>query len=1024
MFRRGIQSSLRMPGKTVLTAFLFFLTGALLGSMIGGTVSLEKTLDALGESYVTIAVADASRQEEVTDAEKQAQMLARLTAQEYPSYVKSWEAETAAQCYIPDSKSLLDAHGREPYGVVLVRIKGKGSAAAGSTVSGLVEEVLFSAQDVKGKRIKIEVGENGLEAEKRYLIFGKWYPGELGSNGTLALLHEPLLLEETDDPENLPAAAYYRDQAERLEVMGRSVSAVFPQDLISYYPFQQGILSLKSGRLFSPEESAGKEKACLISESLAKSLKVSVGETLTLALAVGPNEDGLCSYQPQAGWTVTGEYLVAGILNTQSAWMNTVFVTPDPSLQSGSLRSSRLGQFRLENGKAEEFILWTQENLPEEIQVRIYDQGYAEAAAPLKNMIRLARLLAVGACGAALCFLFLNVWLSVNRQRQAGRLMLWQGVSAFGERLYFLGALLLPAMAGLGAGQYFSSRAAEVLSGKLLEAAWQSGTETVRYSNTRLNFQSLLELGQQRAPEVLYRWIMGGIALLSVFLCLIFTAGLLKARKQKSCSLLRRTRTRTHYLRQGPSGYIRLSAIRGGFRTAVSLAAPMIAILLFSLMSSVFQQSRDELSQLDEASSVRGYFTSLSGKMSTGLVLQYRDVEAIAALPQTLHLTIGGEEKPYFYVGRCVKTENGKGLPIEEGFSVPEITHSSFQADRLSAWYAKTLPIMIETSSLLDVPGKMFREDPAVTWAECWSDERFAEQTQMQDWLTQGTIAYICNPDVEIEKYWRDKGLNAEEIARKEAEMYIQVSASLLISEQIRTPCGVSEAFLREHGLSLGDSFFVASDFGASIIQMTWLEVVGCYSSQNDDFSIYYPVTLKDKQPLDRVSGAVFRFRCTDLDALREELTALGISEVGQTSSARKPFVIEDQRYLATRHVLEQRLWYMEHLFPAAVILTELAALGISLLQVLARKKELALMHLNGCPGRQSFGSVFGEQLLLCLGGALLGLAFSWQLGFKETEALMAGGGFVLLWLLGSAVSCGTLMRNIRTGRRGKAWQS
>ena len=152
------------------------------------------------------------------------------------------------------------------------------------------------------------------------------------------------------------------------------------------------------------------------------------------------------------------------------------------------------------------------------------------------------------------------------------------------------------------------------------------------------------------------------------------------------------------------------------------------------------------------------------------------------------------------------------------------------------------------------------------------------------------------------------------------------------------------------------------------------------------------------------LKSAVFRFRASDLEGLKQCLAELGFTEVGDASGVRKPFLLEDQVFLATKRSVEQRLWYMDRIFPVVSGLVLLLALILSVLQLLARRREIWLMHCTGTGRARAFGSLFAEQAGLCLLGLAAGLGLCRYFRLFTTQGLALSLGFGGLWLLGACV--------------------
>ena len=1004
--RHGLRSALRAPGAALLTALLLFLVTTLLGASLGAASSVSRTLTTLSGSYTTIALAEAAG-EDAPDAQALAALSAEISALPLPSSVQAWQPDVLAQCMLPPCGDEPGAREAAPYGVLLIRTQPPGVFSSRGTLPAAVDAVLFSTRDMQGKLI--EVYWPGLEPGCTCLVWGKWYPGVVGAYACLDILSEPLVIPEGEDPLQTDGAQAFTALAEQLAVCLRSVTAAMPADPEAWFPFQQELVTLSAGRMFTAEELASGARVCLMPEWMAKAEGVAAGQRIRLSLAAGTACPVMESYVPAQGFSISEDYLIVGLLRTKRAWSNTLFLPPQPELAGSSCRDTALlGQFRLNNDGAEAFLLWAGEHLPADVRVTVYDQGYAEAARPIRLMLRAMRLIAAVCALAGAAFLLLSVWLCVSRQRRAGLLMHRMGVSAGGIVCYFVGALLPSGAAAMLAGARFSRYAAGKLTA-LLAARLNAGTVDLRFSNAHLSTQKSVRLLEQNVPDGFYRLLAGGVLLLAALLCAVLAVRTAVRVSPRARQTARRTRTRTHTLRGGAAKYAALAAGRGGMRTLVSVAAPMLAVILFCALAAVRADTQTQLQRLQTDSTIRGYFTSLEGSVSDSLLLYFSDVHEVSALPQVRGVTVTTGETSVYYIGRL---EDGK---IRDAFTPPEIPHGVFQASRLTEFYAATLPVMVPASAMDDVPRLMFRGGTEVQWAEGYDAQI------LRGW--QWDEVQACSVSLHIPAAGGESWQEEEENVR--VKLY-SCAAVLSMERYGAMPCVLSQSFLAEHALALGDEFLLAAGIQRDHTEVWRMKAVGCYAKSVGKETVYvplfYPTAADERSALlpfgtpqwsknIRASSAVFRFGCEDLDALRDGLEALGLSEVGQTGRARKPFVLEDQTFLAAKHTIEQRLWYMERTFPLVVVLAEALALMLSVSQILARRRELRLMHCMGTGRLQAFFSVVLEQAALCLPGASAGGALCARLGLPDRAAWLQCAAFIGLWLLGSAAAAGVLVR-------------
>jgi putative ABC transport system permease protein len=227
-------------------------------------------------------------------------------------------------------------------------------------------------------------------------------------------------------------------------------------------PFYNGIAA---GEDITPEEYAGGERVCLISENFAKMNGIAVGDTLRLPLYCAnyesPPSYGFYEVDPDATATVSfqwfigpplnadgkpypvfsdHEYIVKGIYsNTRSndaaydIGGNTVVIPAasvresdaDNIIAYGPMRDATTA-FQIPNGSIETFMENYLKQGNDELDFTFYDHGYTQLHRGLENMKRISVLfLAIGsAMSLALVFFFCHVFISKNTMRTAIERML------------------------------------------------------------------------------------------------------------------------------------------------------------------------------------------------------------------------------------------------------------------------------------------------------------------------------------------------------------------------------------------------------------------------------------------------------------------------------------------------------------------------------------------------------------------------------------------------------------------------
>lgn len=1050
--KHGIQSSLRMPGKSLLTLLMFLLVMALLGTSVGVTASVSKTLRALSDSYTTIAVAEYVSEQEPDPAE-----IIRITDQiselSMPGSVRSWEPERLAQCWLGDLEEPINYRATNNYGLLVIETRTPGVFSSSGTISATVKQVLFSGKDVADKTI--EVYWPGIRENTTCLVYGQWYRGTLGAAASLNLLRPPLELSSAADYEKAAGAQEFLELADQLRVRTNSVYAAAPEKLDHFFPFQQRSLQIREGRSFTPEEISSGAKVCLLSAKMAGQLKCKVGDRIPLSLAAGDQCPVMESYDPAKGFDLTDSFLVVGLLNAKENWENTIFLPPQRELDlSKSSGASALGQFILNNDEADDFLAWAEDHMPTGVRITIYDQGYAEAARPIRIMLRTVQLITAACVLAGVCFLLLNIWLFIARQKRIGTLMHRLGASGGSVGLYFLGAMLPVLLPGLAGGTWLSVAAGEKITNRIAGILKQSEQADLRFSDAQLSLRQSVELVQKNASKKLFLLIAVGMLAVCLALCLFFAVRTIP--KGKKCRRFNsfRTHTRTRSLSGGSVKYALLASSRGGFRTLLSILAPLAAAILFCVLSITGNRTAAQLRDLETNATVRGYFTNIQGSSASGLLVKYQDAFAVGDMDLTVSMTATAGDNDnlayWDYVGKLTNWEDLYGEHIED-IHVPRLPTGEFLDNILKGERRKNGIHLVATNSVNDVPGLMYSGNSTVTWADGYSDET------MRGWKYLASYGTLMNSFI-IRDDLHD---SPEEELEKTKNALLEYAQPYFFT--VGQPSVVSAAFLSEYGLSLGDSFFLAQlmftgdEHNRSItVFLKRMDVIGVYSDSSDRNTIYYPIsdcieigadgekrreetfkralvgtidsvwpeTMIINEMWDqhvkgyKMSSAVYRFRASELSDLKQRLEELGFTEVGFTNGARKPFILEDQTYLAAKRSVEQRLWYMKRTFPVVIVLAELLALLLGCLQTLSRRRELWLMHLTGTGRTRAFFSLLLEQLYLCPVGAALGLALCKYLGLLDKAGVIRAILFAGLWFMACLVTAAWMtLRPKKTGK-------
>lgn len=1029
--RHGIRNALRTPKRSVAFLLLMTLLVTLLGTSLGLSFALQRTLRQCRENYSTIGLVEylgpgyPSNTKVVADAGEVLAEFEEKLDREDPALV-AWEPTRMALGYTPDLGMLTNRLLLKDRFVAMVKVRELATLhvpaedGSGWTIDengnivaetprpaydrvlplydAIISRMLYTGQRmVDGSPVLLEIpGEASMDIPGQdyvppadsiwiprhyYLLHGSYAESSLMGASYMQLSMGQYELDGVDTgvtdvldvtqpdgtPPRLDGSTGIEKVAQTYQVTTHSLTVQATDRPADLLPFQQGDLTLAEGAYYTASG-----KGCLISQAVAKDLGLSVGDSLPLSLAVRRNTLIPYSYWAGEGFDAEDTYTVSGIFSANEEYETMVYipVRNDIDMQQNHC-SFTLGQLQLKNDLAQEYIERLEKDLPSSIRVTVYDQGYAAVSQALEDMLRLVQIIAGVCLAAGLGFLVLFGYLLVYRQRGIGRTMIRVGAARRNVHTYFLfcaGTVALPA-AGLG---LILSRFVCLGVLKLLEVVLDGATSLdLYYSNTALAMhRSATEYLAAPGWGALAVIALGTLAL-ALLSCLVFSVVSLERRHKKRRRESRAAQgTPSRPLRGGPRTYARLSVLRGGFRSLVPVLAGVCAAVLFCQLSGIVIRYDGQLRDLRANSSVRGNMTDISGKYTTGLVLDEQVLDQIGQLPGVSELT-RLTATPYYFAGvyRGSELVAGPGLP-------PQPT-TTFESERYMANLSSG-PDLVFIDRLEGAPEFMYSTSIKTQWLEGYDSSCF-----QMDW---------------------DASLDPETAENR---------------------CVISTDMMDQYGIRLGDWIWLevrcSSAYSYSRSQIG-LRVVGAYAQTGRANNIYtnlsmlrYPYAYDEDLELctlggvylaKSISGATFKIAdCTDLTAVKQALYDMELSAVGKLRAVRNFVIINDAAYLNTERAAAQRLWYMQHLFPVVYAIALGLAYLIAFLQVQSRRKELRTMRSVGADSRTAYWSLYWEQLMLAALGAVLGAGLCLALGWGTALGLGLTAAFAVLWLLGAHVA-------------------
>lgn len=326
------------------------------------------------------------------------------------------------------------------------------------------------------------IGAGSVIVQQRYADL-EYYPIQIdGSEGKVSiseLVVEPAIVPLEGSVEaflETPEGAEWKEVLEQARIRQQCVPVLGTDFLESMYLFQQKEAFLVEGRAFTQEEYRSGKPVCVISEALALSSGLSLGDSLDLRFYWGadPSETGgdmegmtltnLCAqpYSSRVGFTGDSQtYEIIGIYRQSNLWEadsysvtpNTVIV-PNASLAGPCLtrEAGVLYTLVLENGGIEAVEQALRDQGYSESVLVYFDSGYGEISGTLESFRKSTVQLFAAACVTWVTALAAYLALFVFRQRRSVGLMLSLGAGKRAAKDFIWRISMLPAAFGAAVG--------------------------------------------------------------------------------------------------------------------------------------------------------------------------------------------------------------------------------------------------------------------------------------------------------------------------------------------------------------------------------------------------------------------------------------------------------------------------------------------------------------------------------------------------------------------------------------------
>ena len=820
-----------------------------------------------------------------------------------------------AQGITQDISRLLEQNQYFQYNEETGELYGNYLADVGYT--GIIGKNLYSYEGKSGVLIQIDPGDSGFAPEKgkRYLVHGTlfdsgnsnraiivsdFYEGCEESPWTSVETYEDLVFQDS----------IFVDYAKKYELGNNYIRVDSSDDIEALEPFQQGILYLEDGRY--PQ--AGEGGVCVISNDIAQSLDLSVGDSLPLSMMQATKNDPFALEETGESRTWT----VVGIVNQAEGYEGRVWVSRGEEIPQAPLFGYQLGRGVLDNDLAADAVEQMEATAPDGVRITLYDQGYAAAAQPLQAMEATAQGITFASLVGVLAVLCLFAFLFVGRQQQAVDVMTCLGTPKKQIRLWLLsGATLVSGIAVL-LGAVVSALSLQLLIPLALRAATAFYAADQRYSNGALGITKEVTQTQGLAlwPSLVAAVVVFVVALV---LCVAFVG---QAQRKNT---LRRGKTRVRVPKSKTStagkGAVRfawLSARRGGLR---SLVVPVVALVLsgfLGLLMATAQGWEEQRRSLYESTTITGQFTSTNGRQYTDLTLAY---------PWRL-----------WDSGMLSDIQVSGSLHYWLPDEIPDFADNEYGIARKEGWISQQ-PSMVFLNGLQVAPEFIYGDVPEITWLDGWDESFLSDPENSGNWSE-------TMPCVASQRWMKEHDLAlGDEIVVNCENMYGDWTVQIVGSF---APAG------KQDNLYFPLCYWSLPPWQADDERETYSPTGSFLSSRFTLRSAY------------------------DLEAFRDYLEQEGYNQPGGTGGNRVTVVLNDHIFTQTVQALNRYITLGQILFPVLFALMGVLGFVVSWLMVNGRRMEFAIMRGLGASKGRVFGSFFFEQMGLCLiGCALSGLALT-----------------------------------------------
>ena len=887
------------------------------------------------------------------------------------------------------------------------------------------------------KKFNLEIGHKYLASgdfrnENNLLMFRPAGVSSLVENTKLGMdIPGYPVVDITDNPkymEDAQTKKAWQNICDFYKVQNGSFQIHAADSLKTNRDFYLGNNYLKQGKLWTDEDADKGEKVCIIHTGIASLLNKEIGDTIDLNLHFSNDSSNYFnSYDPNEGFAGKDTYKVVGIYDSIQDETDPYIYLPTKSLKNVPDKQKHfyLGSVVIKNGQAQDYQEKIEPFMKDYFRITIYDQGYAQTAAPIKAMRTNAILIITlcGGCCIAILMLFANLF--VNKQQESIAVMTALGTTKKDIRFYIMhGAstiLGVGALVGCIVG-FVSAKGIISIAYQLSQKAYE---QDLRFSSLRMGVQLPFE---GKIESSFWVAILIGAIMVAVGTVIChFTANKLirmtanfggnisKKKKKKKEKIVQAASApkesfsyeKIHITRAsffpGKKIFYALKqsarSIRRNGKTSGVLLLISIAITLFIVFyNQGITAFESKLEKTYDQAKVDGYFSTITSQQMDARGVSEETREMIK-FSYNVKKVYPSSSCNYEYVDKLVLTGT--------------LQEQQNELNRVREAYTKQ---MEKPKGSFGMEARVIQIRSAEELIATKNLERSREFFQN----TKPAVEYLKG----YENFFEKKEWPSLAESQKKS-MLPEISESVI-------PVLLNQKFAHAHNINLGDVIMISKavviNDGTDYVSNEQLcHVVGTYKSKTNGAGIYtryqnggLSILAKNPFEFDRfmefsLGDSYINYsldHVKDFSKLRDQLEEKGVSPVGVLGDARTCFVIDDKELVQTVDNIQNNISFMIMLRYALFLLVVFIGFISAFMTMRTRKTEIAIIRSLGTGKIRTFFMFFLEYAAIGLGGVAIALVILYlNMGSQIVGQLVFILIFYLSFLIGSGVCVARMNR-------------